>query len=684
MPEPIFLSAEELRARMQARAAHIAPRGRRLRLNGAGALDQAYNVVLIQAGAANGLTFSGAVLERSAPLFEGAPCFVDHEDPASPRQRSVRDLAGLITDVTYDPAAQCLRGRLLLAPTAGWVAQLVAQFGARPDVLGLSADLWITRSNGDVTAITAVHSVDIVVHPAAGGRFVASRPHPPSGFDRRPLSIGDGEGVPVRTGGGEVGPNHRREENVPMSDELSTQRVQQQERPNVAPTEAPQEPGAPPETEASAGETARQLVRDLARELAEVKLARAALPESLKDHVRAAVAIGELGLERVGGVIERLTHAWAEANAHATIRGLGQSLRVRDGLDRLTLAYERLMGLPVPDDAASLPRLSGIRELYDLLTGDWERRGLYRTERVTLANVTTTTMAQITANVLNKVLLRAYDSRPQWWRAIAYEADLPTMQDAKWITLGGFADLDTVTEGNAYTEKTWDDYAESASFVKKGNYVGVTLEAIDRDDVQGIRAIPRRLGLAAHRTLSAAVAALFTANSGAGPVLADTHNLFEAAHHANLRTAALSADEWDVVVQAMYKQTEFHSSKRLGIKPRWCLVPIELEKTALGIFTSAYEYGASNFDTNVRQMDARHVITVPEWTDANNWAAAADPADLEGACIGYRFGRAPELFVADDNAMGSMFTNDELRIKVRFVYAVGIGDYRALHKSNVA
>ena len=83
-------------------------------------------------------------------------------------------------------------------------------------------------------------------------------------------------------------------------------------------------------------------------------------------------------------------------------------------------------------------------------------------------------------------------------------------------------------------------------------------------------------------------------------------------------------------------------------------------------------------------MSAERVITVPEWTDANNWAAAADPAQLQGVCIGYRFGRVPELFVADDGLTGSMFTNDEMRIKGRFVVAVGIGDWRALHKSNVA
>ena len=78
------------------------------------------------------------------------------------------------------------------------------------------------------------------------------------------------------------------------------------------------------------------------------------------------------------------------------------------------------------------------------------------------------------------------------------------------------------------------------------------------------------------------------------------------------------------------------------------------------------------------------MIAVPEWTDSNNWAACASPLDLPGVCVGYRFGRAPEMFVADSDVVGSMFTNDEMRIKVRFFYAVGIGDYRALHKNNVA
>jgi hypothetical protein len=78
------------------------------------------------------------------------------------------------------------------------------------------------------------------------------------------------------------------------------------------------------------------------------------------------------------------------------------------------------------------------------------------------------------------------------------------------------------------------------------------------------------------------------------------------------------------------------------------------------------------------------LITVPDWTDATNWAAVADPALYPGICIGYRYGRAPELFLAADPLTGSMFTNDTLRVKVRFIYTVGVGEYRALYKANVA
>jgi len=354
-----------------------------------------------------------------------------------------------------------------------------------------------------------------------------------------------------------------------------------------------------------------------------------------------------------------------------------------DSMDRIQMAFDRLMGLEVPGEHSDIPRLTGIRELYLMLTGDHEMYGRFNPDRVTLANVTTSTMTSVVKNALNKVLLKAYNMRPQWWSPIAYEEDFTTLNSVTWITLGGIADLDTVTEGNAYTEKSWSDNEETSDFVKKGNYVGITLEMIDRDNVGSIRQLPQKMGLAAARTLSGTISALFTSDTGTGPALSDTYHLFDATNHDNLLTTALSTTAWDAVIQAMFKQAEATSTKRLGVRPATILVPIELEKTALTIINSPNEPGTADNDLNVRQGSAR-VIAVPEWTDTNNWAACASPLDLPGVCVGYRFGRAPEMFVADSDVVGSMFTNDEMRIKVRFFYAVGIGDYRALHKSNVA
>lgn len=620
----------------------------------------AWQVVIIQEGEANGLYFPFAALAEAAPHFDGVPVFVDHAsaaDRARPGGRSVRDLVGRITAPVADAQGRRLVARLALARRARWLCETISALGAYPRLLGLSADLWVrvTPSGGTktVTAIDAVNSVDIVVNPAAGGRFLVSIPQ-----------------------------NLAKEEKANMTDEQTRIRVQtaldavsnSQSTPPAPSAQEAAALGAP--TEAPNTEEAALL----RRELIAVRLAASKLPEPLKATARAlaeAAADAHGALEAIG----TLERQWADATASAAIRGLGQIVSMRTPLERIELAFERLMGLEETAAHRDAERLSGIRELYDLLTGDWERHGLFHPERVTLANATTTTMAQVVANVLNKVMLRAYEAR-QWWKPIVHEEDFPTMQDVRWITIGGFSDLDTVAEGDAYAEKTWDDSAETSTFVKKGNYIGITLEMIDRDDVAAVRAIPRRLGTAANRSLSAAIAALFTANGGVGPTLSDSKALFHA-DHGNLGISALSADSWRAAVQAMFKQGEFHSGKRLGVRPSFCLVPIELEHTAVNLFTTTLEPGLAG---NTRAIEeANHsVITVPEWTDANDWAAVADPRDLEGICIGYRFGRAPEIFVADNALAGAMFTNDELRIKVRFVYAVGIGDYRALYKANVS
>ncbi|MCC7355484.1 MAG: hypothetical protein IT330_17215 [Anaerolineae bacterium] len=369
------------------------------------------------------------------------------------------------------------------------------------------------------------------------------------------------------------------------------------------------------------------------------------------------------------------------------IRGAGET-RLQVGpspTEQMQLALERWWGLPVPDSASAIPRLRSFRDFYILATGDAEMRGAFVPERVQLANATTTTMAELTRNVLNKAIAYRWETLGRagylWWEKICHHEDFETLQQVSWVSVGGFADLPDVAEGAAYQELTWDDARETADWAKMGGFIGLTLEMIDRDQSQRIRAIPIALATAALRTLSSKVSSIFTQSGGAGPTLADSVALFHA-NHGNLGSTGLGTSAWEAAIAAMFKQAEVHSTKRLGIRPRFLLVPIELEKIALQLVGSDVEPADNAFYRNVRAGTAS-VLVPPEWTDANDWAAAADPEVLPGIGIGYRFGRLPEVFIADGELLGSMFTNDEMRLKVRFLVAVGVINYRALYKANV-
>ena len=247
---------------------------------------------------------------------------------------------------------------------------------------------------------------------------------------------------------------------------------------------------------------------------------------------------------------------------------------------------------------------------------------------------------------------------------------------------------------------TWDDNKETASFVKKGGYLGLTIEAIDKDDTRRLHAAPRALAQSAWLTLSKAVSAIFTANSGTGPTLTDGSALFTSGR-GNLGTTALSLSEYVAVRTAMRKMTELNSGERLGVltAPKYVLVPPDLEMTALKVLASEqdYTYALSNGtaapvnpltegnELNARLAYARdRVIVVDLWTDTNNWAASADPQLYPTIGIGYRYGRAPEVFSVASPTAGLMFSNDTMPIKVRFFFAVGPMDYRGLYKENVS
>jgi hypothetical protein len=689
-----------------------------------------YQVTLMRPGSGNGLDYPEAVVRAAvaAGRLEGLTVFVDHRTVEFEWQRfrPVRDIVGVVHDVVWDSDRQRARGVLTVYPTApdaAWLVPFLDQLIAdrstgrpAPDVgLSLVVQPVTARGGRTVVELASVESCDIVFRPAREGSF--ERALARSGAAQH---IFDQGGIPmytqldsVTTTSTEEAPvQHASELSAPSTDDDSAGRLGY----GTASAGAPASTAQPSETSRKAANDRPPMAQGLAHELLLAQcqhtlasaLAASDLPAPLRADLERRLGGRLFTASELDQAVQAQRALWAQLRADSTVRGLadvgagavgGHSVASRHAaatpaarvsgllmpVDQLQAAVETLFGLPVPDALRDVPRLSGFRELYLLMTGDHGFTGAYVPQRAALANATTSSMAELVRNVMNKVVVEQWETLGRagylWWQRAVHEEDFPTLQQVSWVTVGGFGDLPDVGEGQAYPELTWDDSRETADWSKPGGYIGLTLEMIDRDDSAKIRAIPRVLATAALRTLSAKVAAIFTDNSGTGPTLSDGNALFHASHN-NLSTTALSAAGWDEAVQTMFKQTELSSGKRLAVRPRYLLVPIEREKTALQILTSGVEPASNVFYSNVRAASDDAVVTAPEWTDQYKWAAAADPRVAPGIGVGYRFGRTPEIFISGDPLVGSMFTNDVARLKVRFMVAVSVINFRALFKSN--
>lgn len=373
------------------------------------------------------------------------------------------------------------------------------------------------------------------------------------------------------------------------------------------------------------------------------------------------------------------------------------------GTDQYIAALADLYQAPRPEglEHIRVRPLSGIREAYMLGTGDYNMFGGYHPD----AALVSVNFPAVTADLLNKVLMRAWEdfkSAYGWWEDIVTVEKFNNLNDVKWIKTGNISSLPTITERGEYQELPIGDNKESSAWGKSGGYIPITLEAILKDDVRAFIRLPREAALAGRRNISEKVAEIFTQNSGAGPTLADGGALFNATAqstaggHANLLTTALGTTyaAWKAISDAMYNQRMLVKNadgyraigKKQAIRPKFILVPTELKDAADTLFlprwASAVEaIPAAGGPTYAGMVTVKEV---PEFTDANDYAAVADPKMIEGVMLGHIFGLIPQLFSASSEVDPAMFANDESRLKVRQFLNVGVADYRGLHKSNVA
>lgn len=676
----------------------------------AGGTAGRFRVRVIRAGTSgNGNHYPDATLRAAVPLFDGARVFAKSDaDHLAGRGKDVRNLIGALTAPVFvegaAPEGGAVEATLTLIDPADPIGTKLREAVARgmAGLFGLSIDATgrarAGRAGGRAVriaeAITQVHSVDLIVEPGAGGRFLSMIE------SRRPERLGpenpEGDAEvrsrlieairrlrPALLAGKDAGTLNDDELEALFSEALAP-----------ADPPPPPPPPAPPHATApqnAAADTAALVQAEVAR-LAEAMRARDVRLTAMRQRV-AASRLPERARARIVAEFEAAADAFTEAQVDARIQGeadylapfvaggrvagLGTAALVESMEDRRAKVAGMLDAFFDPAHADHRSAQS-FRECYREITGDARVTGQRRDcdEARLREALGSDSFDAVLGDALHRRLIADYRGQVDLdlWKLLTGAPTRATDFRLQTRTrYGGYGDLPKVTERQPYLELTspTDDDPVTFAVEKRGGTESISIEMIRNDDVGAVRAVPVKMGRAAKRTLAKFVLDFIRLN----PSIYDGKALFHV-DHGNLGTAALDAAGYAAARLAMVKQTEYgQSGERIGVGPKYLWVPAELEEAAFNIFQRS-----TNNDKTFVQTLVPTIVPVWYWTDANDWALSVDPLDIPTIELAFLDSEEPELFVQDSPSSGSLFANDTLTYKIRHIYGGNVLDHRGLRK----
>ena len=642
--------------------------------NDAGTL---WEIRVINAGTSlNNINYPAAVLREAVPLFAGARVFAKSDaEHVAGGGKDVNKLIGRITQPTFieavgaEPAG--INATLELLASAGTIPAKLVEAHERDmnDLFGFSIDArGAVKKKGrlrEATRISQVNSVDLIIEPGAGGRVIklieAVNNSNPEGDDDmlRDKMI---EAVKAANGG-----------RIPTSLDVDNDDKLLEAYQGVQKAEA---------------DAKVRLIE--ARAAAKTKIAASGLP------------------------VPAVAKLQADFEAHADFKEADVDAAIND--ERAYLAQFTESGKPgntggadfndtrvtqdiaekradmLDDFFARKKSVHSFKEAYGQLTGDWRVTGRiedcdatrmresFAGSAVLRESVDTTAFAVTLGNAMNRRMIAEYNVEDIYsvWRYLTGDpVPLNDFRENTRVRWGGYDGLPIVGEGASYTDLTTPG-EESAKYTpqKRGGLEpSVTLEAVRNDDVALIRKIPIKMADSAKRTLAKFVLDFLKDN----PAIFDAVNLFDAAHN-NLGSDALSAPAYAAGRLAMRNQLEAGSNERLGLMAQNLWVPGDLEETGYDLFRRD-----TNNDESFIQTLKPRVIPVWYWTDPNDWCLTTDAQLNNTVEIGFLDGNEePEMFVQDNPTVGSLFSNDIIKYKIRHIYGGTVLDFRTAFKSVVA
>jgi hypothetical protein len=259
--------------------------------------------------------------------------------------------------------------------------------------------------------------------------------------------------------------------------------------------------------------------------------------------------------------------------------------------------------------------------------------------------------------------------------------DFRTMES---VRIGYYGDLPDVNpEAVDYPDLgELGDEEISYALNQKGGMITITRKMIINDDMRVVQKIISRLPRAARRTLAKRCWAPFLTNA---TYKGDNKAIFHV-DHGNLGSTAYGIASALAAKTGMAQQTEPESGERLMLRPVTVAYPSEL----YGIVKNVNEFqpqavAIADGNNMFGFFKPEGMIECPFMTDATDWLMFADPNECEILELAFLNGQQePEMFVADQAAVGQMFVADKVQYKIRHEYECEPVDFRGAYKAVVA
>ncbi|HHJ80352.1 MAG TPA: hypothetical protein ENJ65_01825 [Candidatus Tenderia electrophaga] len=658
-----------------------------------------WQICIIKAGlSGNKNYYRNAVLREAVPLFEGVRVFVkSDEEHLKGKGKAFNNLIGRIVNPVFIEGQGTDNGQinadLELLKSAGDVpVKMLEAFnkGMANDLFGFSIDAEGTANlkagRRVANKITKVSSVDLIIEPGAGGQIInlieALNPEVEADMKLRERMIGTVK--KAHNGSLPDGLDIDNDEDL----EKHYREALAQDNPTKSEAAAGAGDGepSPANTGVSKDELDSSIRMVEARAHARVAIAESGLPDlaktKLRDQFTTMVSFTEA---QVDEAITAEREYLAKFTESGHVVDLGGGSRIESGEGRSDKVGKMLDAFFDPNNR----EVNSFRECYIDITGDRRVTGHMKNcdaarlrEAISNADfreaLDSTSFANVLGDSVARRMVADYNQPSQYdvWRQLATVVPVNDFRTQERTRFGGYGDLPVVAENGAYAALTSPgDEAANYAVAKRGGEESISIEMIKNDDVGAIQRIPIRMSRAGKRTLGKFVLDFLATN----PLIYDGVALFDVAHN-NLGAAALDATSLAARRLAMLKQTELGSSERLGIGPQNLWVPADMEEVGVNLFRRNTEN-----DKSFTQSLSLNVIPVWYWTDINDWCLSADPMDIPTIEIGFLDGNEePELFVQDSPTQGSLFSNDQIKYKIRHIYGGNVLDFRGLDKSVVA